>query len=106
MAQVEMCSESLWESFIDLFGFRQIHLGCQPRFPSTVLAFTHDTVGADLALTDSGEKTYETYCKTNSEELWTHNSEVRLEDNEPKEESYESVETLCCRKSGENHVSG
>ena len=27
MAQVEMCSESLWESFIDLFGFRQIHLG-------------------------------------------------------------------------------
>ena len=51
MAQVEMCSESLSESFIDLFGFRQIHLGCQPRFPSTVLAFTHDTVGADLALT-------------------------------------------------------
>lgn len=28
MAQVEMCSESLLESFIDLFGFRQIHLGC------------------------------------------------------------------------------
>ena len=72
---------------------------------AVALALTNDTIGADLTLTDSREKAYETDCKTDTEKLRTHNGEVRLEDNEPKEESYEAVKTLCCRKSRENHIS-
>lgn len=70
------------------------------------LAFTYDTVCADLTLTDCREKANESDCKTNSEKKRTLSSEIRLEDYEPEEEAHESVETLSCRKCRENHISG
>ena len=68
------------------------------------LALAYDTVCADLSLTDSGEQADEADCETDSEELSAHYREVRLEDDKPQEEAYESVKALCSRKSRENHI--
>ena len=68
------------------------------------LGHSHDTVGADMALADAREEAYETYSETytEAEHRVVHKPLVALE--QPDEECHESVETLCCRKGGENHV--
>ena len=58
------------------------------------LANPHDTIGANLSLTNSREEANQTNGNTNSEKHSAVSSEVLAQ---PHKECHETVETLGCR---------
>ena len=67
------------------------------------LGYAHNTVGANLTLTNTGQHANQTYGYTDTEAKGAGDS-AGGEFTKHQEECYEAVDTLSCGKSREHHV--